>query len=55
MLTNGLLLTGVSDFQRQMITGGVIMVAVVVDHYRDRLAARLGWSPPMPAAGHPPR
>ncbi|MFE0177328.1 ABC transporter permease [Streptomyces sp. NPDC059002] len=42
VLTNGLLLMGVSDFQRQMITGGVIMVAVVVDHYRDRLAARLG-------------
>ncbi|MFC7309631.1 ABC transporter permease [Streptomyces monticola] len=42
VLTNGLLLMGVSDFQRQMITGGVIMVAVVIDHYRDRLAARLG-------------
>ncbi|MGH4030161.1 ABC transporter permease [Actinomycetota bacterium Odt1-20B] len=42
VLTNGLLLMGVSDFQRQMITGGVIMVAVVVDHYRDLLAARLG-------------
>ncbi|MET7358651.1 ABC transporter permease [Streptomyces sp. NPDC005562] len=42
VLTNGLLLMGVSDFQRQMITGGVIMVAVVVDHYRDRLASRLG-------------
>ncbi|MEU3465807.1 ABC transporter permease [Streptomyces sp. NPDC006733] len=41
VLTNGLLLMGVSDFQRQMITGGVIMVAVVIDHYRGRLAARL--------------
>ncbi|MER5886771.1 ABC transporter permease [Streptomyces sp. NPDC001941] len=41
VLTNGLLLMGVSDFQRQMITGGVIMLAVVVDHYRDRLAQRL--------------
>ncbi|MFJ1869663.1 ABC transporter permease [Streptomyces sp. NPDC088097] len=41
VLTNGLLLMGVSDFQRQIITGGVIVVAVVVDHYRGRLAARL--------------
>jgi ribose transport system permease protein len=41
VLTNGLLLLGVSDFQRQMITGAVIMIAVVVDHYRGRLAARL--------------
>ena len=41
VLTNGLLLMGVSDFQRQMITGLVIMVAVVVDYYRGRLAARL--------------
>ncbi|MFC7843109.1 ABC transporter permease [Streptomyces sp. NPDC001046] len=41
VLTNGLLLMGVSDFQRQIITGGVIMVAVVVDHYRDKLASRL--------------
>ncbi|MDJ0347341.1 ABC transporter permease [Streptomyces sp. H10-C2] len=41
VLTNGLLLMGVSDFQRQMITGAVIMVAVVVDHYRGRLASRL--------------
>ncbi|MFJ2744751.1 ABC transporter permease [Streptomyces sp. NPDC087440] len=41
VLTNGLLLMGVSDFQRQMITGVVIMVAVVVDHYRGKLAARM--------------
>ncbi|BFV60783.1 ABC transporter permease [Kitasatospora sp. CMC57] len=41
VLTNGLLLMGVSDFQRQMITGLVIMIAVVVDYYRGRLAARL--------------
>ncbi|MFJ6694960.1 ABC transporter permease [Streptomyces sp. NPDC091272] len=40
VLTNGLLLMGVSDFQRQMITGAVIMIAVVVDHYRGKLAAR---------------
>ncbi|MFI5806955.1 ABC transporter permease [Streptomyces sp. NPDC051561] len=41
VLTNGLLLMGVSDFQRQMITGAVIMIAVVVDHYRGKLAARM--------------
>ncbi|MFI5761876.1 ABC transporter permease [Streptomyces sp. NPDC051563] len=41
VLTNGLLLMGVSDFQRQIITGAVIVVAVVVDHYRGRLANRL--------------
>ncbi|QEU83339.1 ABC transporter permease [Streptomyces subrutilus] len=41
VLTNGLLLMGVSDFQRQIITGAVIVVAVVVDHYRGRLARRL--------------
>ncbi|MFD7031547.1 ABC transporter permease [Streptomyces sp. NPDC059917] len=41
VLTNGLLLMGVSDFQRQIITGAVIVVAVVIDHYRGRLADRL--------------
>ena len=41
MLTNGLLLMGVSDFQRTMITGGVIIVAVILDAYRRRLAVRL--------------
>ncbi|MDJ0466401.1 ABC transporter permease [Streptomyces sp. H27-C3] len=41
VLTNGLLLLGVSDFQRQMITGAVIMIAVVIDHYRGKLAARM--------------
>ncbi len=41
VLTNGLLLMGVSDFQRTMITGGVIVVAVVLDSYRRRLSNRL--------------
>ncbi|TDD73524.1 ABC transporter permease [Actinomadura rubrisoli] len=41
VLTNGLLLLGVSDFQRLMITGGVIMIAVVVDAYRRRFAERI--------------
>ena len=37
VLANGLILMGLSDFVRQMITGVVIIVAVVVDHYRERL------------------
>ncbi|NUU24722.1 MAG: ABC transporter permease [Streptomycetaceae bacterium] len=41
VLTNGLLLMGVSDFQRQIITGAVIILAVVIDHYRARAASRL--------------
>jgi ribose transport system permease protein len=41
VLSNGLLLMGVSDFQRTMITGGVIIVAVVLDAYRRRLSVRL--------------
>ncbi|WP_424216397.1 ABC transporter permease (plasmid) [Streptomyces sp. BI20] len=42
VLTNGLLLSGVSDFQRQIVTGAVIIVAVVLDHYRAALGRRLG-------------
>jgi len=41
VLTNGLLLMGVSDFQRTMITGGVIILAVILDAYRRRLSIRL--------------
>lgn len=41
VLTNGLLLMGVSDFERTMITGGVIIVAVVLDAYRRQLSVRL--------------
>lgn len=41
VLTNGLLLMGVSDFQRTMVTGAVIIVAVVIDAYRKRLSDRL--------------
>ena len=41
VLTNGLLLMGVSDFQRQMMTGVVIIVAVVVDAYRQRVSSRM--------------
>ncbi|MEE9428575.1 MAG: ABC transporter permease [Paracoccaceae bacterium] len=39
VLANGLILIGLSDFMRQMITGVVIIVAVVLDHYRAKLSA----------------
>jgi ribose transport system permease protein len=38
VLANGLILLGVGDFVRQIITGVVIILAVVVDRYRMRLA-----------------
>ncbi|MCW3819042.1 ABC transporter permease [Micromonospora sp. DR5-3] len=41
VLSNGLNLLGVSDFQRTMVTGAVIIVAVVLDAYRRRLSVRL--------------
>ncbi len=39
VLANGLILIGLSDFMRQMITGVVIVVAVILDHYRAKYAA----------------
>ena len=39
VLANGLILIGLSDFVRQIITGVVIVVAVILDHYRARYAA----------------
>jgi ribose transport system permease protein len=39
VLANGLILYGLSDFMRQMITGVVIIVAVIIDKYRERFAA----------------
>lgn len=39
VLANGLILLGLSDFMRQMITGVVIIVAVIVDHYRAKYSA----------------
>lgn len=39
VLANGLILIGLSDFMRQMITGVVIIVAVILDHYRAKLSA----------------
>jgi len=37
VLANGLILIGMSDFLRQMVTGFVIILAVVLDAYRARL------------------
>ncbi|GAB2514852.1 ABC transporter permease [Nocardia heshunensis] len=45
VLTNGLLLMGVSDFQRMIVTGAVIIVAVILDAYRKRLMTRLSGTP----------
>ncbi|WP_182418538.1 ABC transporter permease [Bartonella sp. HY038] len=39
VLANGLVLLGLGDFIRQMITGLVIILAVVLDKYRERLAS----------------
>ncbi len=39
VLANGLILFGLSDFLRQMITGVVIILAVIIDKYRERITA----------------
>jgi ribose transport system permease protein len=40
VLADGLILIGIGDFVRQMITGGVIILAVILDSYRARIAER---------------
>lgn len=40
VLANGLILIGLNDFMRQMITGVVVIVAVILDYYRARFGAR---------------
>ncbi|MBV8586193.1 MAG: ABC transporter permease [Verrucomicrobia bacterium] len=40
VLADGLILMGVGDFVRQMITGGVIILAVIVDSYRAKFTER---------------
>ena len=40
VLQNGLILLGVEDFLRQMITGLVIILAVILDYYRNKFAER---------------
>jgi ribose transport system permease protein len=39
VVADGLILIGVGDFVRQMITGGVIILAVILDSYRARIAS----------------
>ena len=41
VLNNGLLLLGMSDFVRQMVTGAIIVIAVVLDTYRIKLLRML--------------
>ncbi len=45
VLTNGLLLMGVGDFARQIVTGAVIILAVIIDYYRQKLSRRLSAAP----------
>jgi ribose transport system permease protein len=44
VLNNGLLLIGLGDFARQMVTGAVIVLAVILDTYRNKLSRRLSSS-----------
>lgn len=41
VLNNGLLLIGLGDFARQMVTGFIIVAAVVLDTYRAKLLTSL--------------
>jgi ribose transport system permease protein len=41
VLNNGLLLLGMSDFARQIVTGAIIVFAVVLDTYRAKLSKML--------------
>ncbi len=43
VLNNGLLLIGMGDFARQIVTGMIIIIAVVLDTYRSRISARLNY------------
>jgi ribose transport system permease protein len=45
VLNNGLLLLGMGDFARQMVTGLIIVVAVIVDKYRGRALVRHSFAP----------
>jgi ribose transport system permease protein len=37
VLNNGLLLLGMGDFTRQIVTGLIIVAAVVIDTYRNKV------------------
>jgi ribose transport system permease protein len=41
VLNNGLLLLGMGDFARQIVTGLIIVAAVIIDTYRNRLLTRI--------------
>jgi ribose transport system permease protein len=45
VLNNGLLLLGMGDFARQIVTGLIIVVAVIIDKYRVRALARAALEP----------
>lgn len=44
VLNNGLLLIGMGDFARQMVTGFIIVVAVVIDTYRAKFLAKFQYA-----------
>lgn len=41
VLNNGLLLMGLGDFARQIVTGIIIVFAVVLDTYRSKVIDRI--------------
>jgi len=45
VLSNGLLLLGIGDFARQIITGFIIVIAVIIDKYRMRALATAALAP----------
>jgi ribose transport system permease protein len=53
VLSNGLLLLGMGDFARQMVTGLIIVVAVIIDKYRAQALMRSSFQlePARPGAG----
>lgn len=51
VLNNGLLLLGLGDFARQIVTGFIIVVAVIIDKYRMRALATAALEPAHAAAG----
>ena len=47
VLTNGLILMGVSSFIRQMVIGLVLVVAVIIDTYRAKISTALQYDKPV--------
>ena len=41
VLNNGLLLIGLGDFSRQIVTGAVIILAVIIDVYREKIIFKM--------------